>query len=73
VLAQSVFYPPGGAGVGDLPTRREEVDAKHATSPPHIIYASLKASEEPVPPFKRLMLKEHGTLHVVDLPDPPLD
>jgi len=44
VSAQSVFYPPGGAGVGYPPARREEVDAVHATSPAHIIYASLKAT-----------------------------
>jgi len=29
--------------------------------------------EEGLHPLKRLMLKEHGTLHVVDLPDPPPD
>jgi len=67
VSAQSVFYPPGGAGVGYPPARREEVDAVL----PHITYSALKASEEPA--FKRFMLKEHGTLHVVDLPGPPPD
>lgn len=66
---QPLLNPPGGASVGYPPARREEIDAVL----PHIIYASLKASEEPVPPFKRLMLKEHATLHVVDLPDPPPD
>jgi len=65
VSAQSVFYPPGGAGVGYPPASREEVDA----APSHITYSALKASEEPVPPFKRFMLKEHGTFHVVDLPN----
>jgi len=69
VPPQPLLHPPRGAGLGYPPARREEVDPV----PPHIIYASLKASEEPVPPFKRLMLKEHGTLHVVDLPDPPPD
>ncbi len=48
VSAQSVFYPPGGAGVGYPPASREEVDAV----PPHITYSALKVSEEPVPPQK---------------------
>jgi hypothetical protein len=67
VSAQPHLYPPGGAGVSEPPARREEVDAEDPTSSPHIIYASLKVSEEPT--FKRFMLKEHGTLYVVDLPN----
>jgi hypothetical protein len=45
VSAQPLLNPPGGADVGDPPARGEEVDAV----PPHIIYASLKAAEEPEP------------------------
>jgi hypothetical protein len=51
--------------VGYPPASRGEVDTEDP--PPHITYSALKASEEPT--FKRFMLKEHGTLHVVDLPN----
>ncbi len=63
VPAQPLLHPPRGAGVGYPPARREKVDPV----PPHITYSALKAAEEPA--FKRFMLKEHGTLHVVDVPN----
>jgi hypothetical protein len=37
VSTQPLLHPPGGAGVGYPPARREEVDTERLASPPHII------------------------------------